>query len=585
VDDQKDKPVFDEQTLARLLEAAFVLQEHNRELLKLEVNLERQREHLGAQHRSEFVPSKPAPQTQTPDPVPHDDYTFTLAQIVETQHQIQARHLELEEAMSLAAERLIEITRASGAAIGLLEGKKIRYRVAAGLMTLPVGSEVPMEKSLCVACLRTGEVVRCVDVNAEFLLDIEDCQRRGIRSMIAVPVYHDGGTAGGLELYYASTLAFTEHDVHSCQLMAGLITEALARDQEHSLKKSLADERAVMLEALEKLKPNLAALVDAPQARGAVAAAGAVSSASTTSCRKCGHQIMGGEQFCGSCGTPRSSDYEPPSMQSKVASLWEMHEAMKGNTASAAVHDHAASQNAESIFDQTLPEEHLADSIEDEMPELFAPAELHVENVIASSEGPDSDLETFPSTPTLTVPAEASDDLEEQREHDNATAVTALAKPEHAWTSAASARAFLEQLAGANQAGTVTKFWNARRGDIYLGIAVILVAAVILWGITSNHSVGATGNPSPATSAHRKPSPDADLSWFDRALISFGLAEAPPTPESKGNPDTQVWVDLHTALYYCPGTDLYGKTNKGKYTSQKDAQLDQFEPAYRKPCE
>ena len=224
------------------------------ELLKLEVNLERQREHLGAQHRSEFVPSKPAPQTQTPDPVPHDDYTFTLAQIVETQHQIQARHLELEEAMSLAAERLIEITRASGAAIGLLEGKKIRYRVAAGLMTLPVGSEVPMEKSLCVACLRTGEVVRCVDVNAEFLLDIEDCQRRGIRSMIAVPVYHDGGTAGGLELYYASTLAFTEHDVHSCQLMAGLITEALARDQEHSLKKSLADERAVMLEALEKLE-------------------------------------------------------------------------------------------------------------------------------------------------------------------------------------------------------------------------------------------------------------------------------------------------------------------------------------------
>ena len=46
--------------------------------------------------------------------------------------------------------------------------------------------------------------------------------------------------------------------------MAGLITEALARDEEVTWKKSLATERAAMLEALERLKPNLAALIDAP---------------------------------------------------------------------------------------------------------------------------------------------------------------------------------------------------------------------------------------------------------------------------------------------------------------------------------
>jgi hypothetical protein len=52
-----------------------------------------------------------------------------------------------------------------------------------------------------------------------------------------------------------------------------------------------------------------------------------------------------------------------------------------------------------------------------------------------------------------------------------------------------------------------------------------------------------------------------------------------------GNPDVKVWVDLQTALYYCPGTDLYGSTPKGKYTTQGDAQQDQFEPAYRRPCD
>jgi hypothetical protein len=99
--------------------------------------------------------------------------------------------------------------------------------------------------------------------------------------------------------------------------------------------------------------------------------------------------------------------------------------------------------------------------------------------------------------------------------------------------------------------------------------------------------VGATGRASTASGStnRRNPSPDADLSTFDKLLISLGLAEAPETPEYKGNPATQVWVDLHTALYYCPGSDLYGKTPKGKFASQRDAQLDQFEPAYRKTCD
>jgi hypothetical protein len=132
--------------------------------------------------------------------------------------------------------------------------------------------------------------------------------------------------------------------------------------------------------------------------------------------------------------------------------------------------------------------------------------------------------------------------------------------------------------------GALGRFWNARRGDIYLAIAVVLVIAVIRWGIWSNHSVGASGS-QPAPAAQTAPAPDSNLSMFDRMLISLGLADAPEPPESKGNPETQVWVDLQTALYYCPGTDLYGKTPKGKFSSQRDAQLDQFEPASRKACD
>ena len=151
------------------------------------------------------------------------------------------------------------------------------------------------------------------------------------------------------------------------------------------------------------------------------------------------------------------------------------------------------------------------------------------------------------------------------------------------WSSAAKARDFLEQLAPSRNKSAFAGFWNARRGDIYLAVAVILVAVVLRWGIWSSHSVSATGGPA-ATAGHRRSAPDSDLSMLDKMLIGLGLAEAPDPPEQRGNPETKVWVDTHTALYYCPGTDLYGKTPQGKYTTQRDAQLDQFEPAYRKAC-
>ena len=568
--EEKEKPVYDEQPLQRLLEAAYVLQEHNHELKKVEVNLELPREPINAQEQSIIVtPTEPAQR-----PAAKGDYTLTLAQIVETQHQIQARHLELGDAVMLVAERVVEITKAGGASIGLVSGKKVVYRAAAGSMTLPLGAEVAIEKSLCVACLRTAQLVRCPDVNSEFLVDVEECRKRGIQSLIAVPVYHEDEAAGGLELYYNTAQAFTEQDVHTCQLMAGLVTEALARNKQVVAKKTLADERALVLEALEKLKPNLAALMEAPAAPVKAATAGP-SSAATFTCRKCGHQLVGDEQFCGGCGAPRTSDYEPPSMQSKVASLWQMQEARKKNGAA----NGEAPAKEDPIAESEKP---LADSIEEEMPELFVPPELRsveLDSQKAPSEQSLDEWQELESGFTEVVsPAEqaATEELTPPGE-------TALAKKDHPWTSAASARAFLEAVSGAKKAGGWRHVWETRRGDIYLGIAVVLVLAVLRWGFWSSRPVSAT-NGHPAT-GHRRVDPAADLSAFDRLLISLGLADTPPTPESKGNPDTQVWVDLHTALYYCPGTDLYGKTPKGKFTSQRDAQLDQFEPAYRKNCD
>ena len=108
---------------------------------------------------------------------------------------------------------------------------------------------------------------------------------------------------------------------------------------------------------------------------------------------------------------------------------------------------------------------------------------------------------------------------------------------------------------------------HTQRANVYLGAAILLAAVVLMW---------------PTATAPQKPS----LSAMDRTLIALGLAEAPaPVVHVKGDPTVNVWVDPHTALYYCPGEEQYGKTADGRFGSQRDAQMDRFEPAGRSVCE
>ncbi len=106
-----------------------------------------------------------------------------------------------------------------------------------------------------------------------------------------------------------------------------------------------------------------------------------------------------------------------------------------------------------------------------------------------------------------------------------------------------------------------------QRADLYLGTAIFVDALALLWP--------AVESPQPAA-----------LSPWERALVTLGIAEAPaPVIHLQGDPGIEVWVDPHSALYYCPGEEQYGKTSGGRLSSQHDAQMDRFEPAGRSACE
>jgi putative methionine-R-sulfoxide reductase with GAF domain len=645
VTDQKNKPVLDERTFDKLLEAAYVIQKHRGKMRDAEARMESLTERLREQEQesAQQAPlqgSKPESEESSRS---DGDYTLTLSEIVEAQRQIQARHLELDKALAVVAEKVARITGASGAAIGILEEKMVRYRAGAGPPALPLESEVPLATAICAACVRTGQVIRSEDINTEVLFDPEPCRQRGILSLVAVPIYHDGDIVGAMEIYFDKIHGFSEPDIHTCRLMAGLVTEAIGRDAELKLKKSVAAERSTMLAAIERLQPNLAALAEEQLAASAgtdTEMRASEFTAATSQCWKCGSTLVAEEQFCGRCGAPRVTDDESYSMQSKVASAWHMEQTSdetaaaespyesstleETNHPTAAAETNAVTNDAEAssmqnkvaaawhmqpasdepveaahAYETSAPEEtvHTAaasmneadleeDTTDANLPEPSSLPEVE-ENApeFAESLSPSADKGTM----TESLLSEPVDEDEDEDHGDPSSSEKPQQEDEQiVWSSAARARDFLESLSE-REPSAFGRFWRSRRGDFYLAVAVILMVVVIRWGIWSNHPVAATGSGtavSSSASRHKPPAPDADLSLFDRLLIGLGLADAPDeAPEYKGNPDTQVWVDLQTALYYCPGSDLYSKTPKGKLASQREAQLDQFEPAYRKPCD
>ncbi len=105
------------------------------------------------------------------------------------------------------------------------------------------------------------------------------------------------------------------------------------------------------------------------------------------------------------------------------------------------------------------------------------------------------------------------------------------------------------------------------RADLYLGAAVVVATLALLWPVASAPRPGA-------------------LNPWERTLVTLGLAEAPtPIIHLQGDPRVEVWLDPHSALYYCPGEEQYGKTADGRVTNQREAQMDRFQPAGGSVCE
>ncbi len=150
-----------------------------------------------------------------------------LLAIIDTQNEIAASALELDEVMMLIARRAKELVGADAAALELPEGNEMVYRAASGVAEPLLGLRLPLRDSFSGQCLQSGEVLNCTDSSQDPRVNPEACRRMGAVSIMCVPVCRVIRPVGVLTVYSGSRDAFQDTDGRTLELLAGAVAAHL----------------------------------------------------------------------------------------------------------------------------------------------------------------------------------------------------------------------------------------------------------------------------------------------------------------------------------------------------------------------
>jgi hypothetical protein len=539
----KHKPALDEAGFQQVLAAAYVLQQHNDSLRAKDPRL---------------------------------DTAWILTQVAETQSLLRAGSLGLEAAARLIADRLRTMTDSAGVSISLTRDGYLHGIAESGAAAKVPGSSIASHSLVATERLKNGRPFQSADAQRDIRLDIPGCRELGVRALLAVPVLRLGKIAGLLEVRWNKPDAFHESDVRTCHLMAALVGGVIEREGDSwtppvANPQTSTVQSAFELAADEEPVGNEPDADDdpAPQSKDPAAEATPSDSASDSSpgskrpsdvlaaqCRVCGRPFLDNEAFCGNCSMPRVAGAAAENLQSKWASLWYMQQAQETieeqevsppQLAADSLELHAQEETAPPVEETKEPPQ----SVWRRPERIGEPARPQTPFAFKRPLVPDAIIADAPLADAVTKIKDATlPDVAPPTSWDDAI--------QAAWVRAR--RAFRQRMGRRVALAAMATF------------ALFLLLAIWAW-----------------------PSPASHLTWFESLLVKLGVAEVPseapseapqrPAAAPVGNPDVEVWVDVHTALYYCPGSNLYGKTPGGQFATQRDAQQDHFEPATGTLCE
>jgi diguanylate cyclase (GGDEF)-like protein len=159
-----------------------------------------------------------------------------LLAIIRTQSEIASSDLDSTEVMKLVVRRAQEITGATAGVIEIPEGDEMVYTVTTGEATPYLGTRLGSASSLSGLSLALNEVLYCKDSETDSRVDRDACRRVSARSMICVPLTHDGETVGVLKVYAPDPDHFDPDALETLRLLSDSISAQMAHASLYELE-------------------------------------------------------------------------------------------------------------------------------------------------------------------------------------------------------------------------------------------------------------------------------------------------------------------------------------------------------------
>ncbi len=130
------------------------------------------------------------------------------------------------------SEAALALTGADGVAIAFRSKGVITCRARSGELAPDLGSCVNANSGISGECLRTASILVCHDTRTDSRVDNEVCQKRGIGSIVVVPLRGPVGIAGILEVFSARGNAFGTREINSLRGLAEIAEAAYLRERQ-----------------------------------------------------------------------------------------------------------------------------------------------------------------------------------------------------------------------------------------------------------------------------------------------------------------------------------------------------------------
>jgi diguanylate cyclase (GGDEF)-like protein/PAS domain S-box-containing protein len=175
-----------------------------------------------------------------------------LNEIITTQTMLAKANLNLDAFINLVVERMGILTNATGTVVEMVEGDEMVYKAAAGTLTEHIGLRLKIGDSLSGLCIKSREVLNCIDTENDPRVNLEACRKVNAGAMVVAPLFKAGNPVGVLKIMASEANAFTDRDLQTLRLMAGLIGAAIGHQTDYDTNSRLLSERTEAVAALER---------------------------------------------------------------------------------------------------------------------------------------------------------------------------------------------------------------------------------------------------------------------------------------------------------------------------------------------